>query len=139
MMDGLKRFENDPLNTTDAYHVTGSESQSLSEFWKQERYPLATASQFDLFLRNVKLYCKNLWLGKDISNVPAIKWGRTNEKFGIQKFEELIKGKVIKSGLHISKKYPFIGKYIVKNQLRVLTGFPPRFSPFRKNYVKSKY
>ena len=115
MMDRLKRFENDPLNTTDAIHVTGSESQSLSDFWKQERYPLATASQFDLFLRNVQLYCKNLWLGKDISNVPAIKWGRTNEKFGIQELEKLLKGKVTKSGLHISKKYPFIGKYMMQN------------------------
>ena len=115
MMDRLKRFENDPLNTTDAIHVTGSESQSLCDFWKQERYLLATASQFDLFVRNVQLYCKNLWLGKDLSNVPAIKWGRTNEKFGIQELEKKVKGKVTKSGLHISRKYPVIGNYMMQN------------------------
>ena len=46
----LERFENDPLNTTSAYHITNSESQSHSIIWKSERYIRITASKFKDFI-----------------------------------------------------------------------------------------
>ena len=50
-----------------------------------------------------------MWL-KDLSKIPAIKWGRDNEHRGIEGFEKKMGSKVQKCGLFISKEHPHLGE-----------------------------
>ena len=98
-----------------AIHVTNSEDQSGSEVWKKARALLLTASDLKDFLTNWEQVCKKKWdMKKSIANVPAIKWGRDCEPYGILDFER-DHGKVTKSGLHVSKAMPNFGnlKFII--------------------------
>ena len=52
----LNRYDQDPLNTTSAVHVSNSETQSKSEVWKKERCIRITASRFKEFLSNPKVW-----------------------------------------------------------------------------------
>ena len=110
----LQLYANDPLNTNKSVHVTGSKSQSGSEKWKKARYILTTASFYESFLRmkNAEKFCLALWVYKDISMCPSVKWGNDNEGTAIKAFERKHGGKVTKTGLHISKEFPHIGKLL---------------------------
>jgi hypothetical protein len=76
-------------------------------------YSRTTASKYLDFVKNWQTYCKNLWLNKDLSNIPAIKWGRDMEHKGIEGFERKMGSKVTKCGLFISKENPHIGEFYV--------------------------
>ena len=108
----LQLYANDPLNLPKAVHVTGSKSQSGSKVWKKARYILLTASFYESFLRmtDAEKFCLNLWKDIDLSKVPGVDWGNKNESSAIKAFERKHGGKVTKTGLHISKEFPHIGK-----------------------------
>ena len=76
-------------------------------------YSRTTASKYLEFVRNWETYCKTLWLDKDLSNIPAIKWGRDMEHKGIEGFEKKMGSKVTKCGLFISKENPQIGEFYI--------------------------
>ena len=59
------------------------------------------------------MYCSKLWDEKDLSHVPAVAHGRDHEKICIKQFEKEHDCKVTKTGLHISKEYPHIGKFSI--------------------------
>ena len=49
-------------------------------------------------------------MDKDLSHLPAMVWGNTNEESGIKAFEKRMGGQVTKCGLHVSRSHPHIGK-----------------------------
>ena len=121
LADQIKRYENDPLNTDLAVHATNSIPQG-GEGWKKERIILMTASDVHDFVANevdptaAKNICKKKFgLGPSIDHLPAIKWGRKKENVAITDFETAKGGKVTRTGLHISKQYPHLGKIPIQN------------------------
>ena len=55
---------------------------------------------------------KRLWPmeeKEDISNLPAIRWGNEHESDAILDFENEEGGKVVKCGIFIHRKFPFLG------------------------------
>ena len=84
----------------------------MIEFYSYS-YFRTTASRYLDFVKNWQSYCKELWLNKDLSNIPAIKWGRDMEHKGIEGFERKMGSKVQKCGLFISKENPHIGEFFV--------------------------
>ena len=113
LSDILKRYEQDPKNTPHAVHVTNSEPQSKSKIWQEARELEATASvikEFTTSLVGARAVCKKKFFPIDLSRVPAIRFGNDHEPIAINDFETAYECKVIKSGLHISKKYPMIGE-----------------------------
>ena len=118
LSESIKRFENDPMNTETAVHVTGSTGQGLSDNWEKPRTIVVTASDVKDFVTSItmaKAVCKRKFgytenYKKMISNVPAIRHGREYEPVAIEQFESYY-GNVVKTGLHISKANPNFGTY----------------------------
>ena len=107
----IKRWSNDPKGTETAVHVTNTEPQGQCKKWKDERMILQTASTVRDFLgSNPRAVCKRKFKAKDLSKNKAIKHGNDNEPIAIQDFEETKGVKVTRTGLHISKQYPNLGK-----------------------------
>lgn len=79
LFDELELYEEDPKNTEHAVHVTNSEPQYKSKIWDEARLSKATASdikEFTTSLVGARAVCKKKLIDpKDISHVPAIKWG----------------------------------------------------------------
>ena len=111
LKEQMKRWSNDPKNTETAVHVTNTEPQGKCKKWKDERIILATASTVREFVgSNPMAVCKRKFKSKDLSKCKAIKHGNDNEPIAIQDLEETKGVKVTRTGLHISKQYPNLGK-----------------------------
>ena len=90
--------------------------QSDSEVWKEERLYVVTASDIHEFKTDAgaEAVCKRKFgLTKPINHLQQIRWGRDNEINAIRKFEAKYGGKVVRSGLHISKRNPIFGEFLL--------------------------
>ncbi|XP_053391418.1 uncharacterized protein LOC128554195 [Mercenaria mercenaria] len=95
-------------------------AQSASVNWKQLRQGRITASiakevgNLSLDKPAASTILKVTTAGKDISNVPSVKWGNDHESIALQEFTELVKDNhegfsVLTPGLRLSKNHHFIG------------------------------
>jgi hypothetical protein len=106
----IQKYYNDELSTPSGVHVTGSAQQSECDLWMRERGFRVTASTVLDFTKNpFQMIDKTLWNNRpDLSNVPAINWGREHEQDAILAYEEKF-GETTKCGLFVSKDYPYLG------------------------------
>lgn len=110
LKSSLEIYEYDKLTSSTCYHVTGTEKQSNSPKWVQERKYRVTASSIKSFLSNPITKCNELWTPKhDLSGVKSIAWGQEHENEAKLCFEDLFGVSVSTCGLFVSKEMPFLG------------------------------
>ena len=108
--EDLGKFDNDTLSNEFAVHLTDTVNQSSSPKWKEARQYRITASSFATFKTcPLSWTCNKLWKTEtDLSRLPAVKWGLENEANAIMELENHV-GSLIRCGLFVSKKFPFLG------------------------------
>ena len=111
--EDVKKYDNDPLSTDRAVHVTGTQEQSNCPLWYEKRGFLITSSYFLEFCNGkiTKNMAKKLWdIFMDLSHLPAIQWGIEHEQDAISDFEDQPEhGKTTSCGLFINRFYPMFG------------------------------
>ena len=110
----IHRFEHDPLSNDFCVHVTGSEDQSNSDIWHQERLFKVTATSFKSFADNPSGWIRKFWNGApDLSHLKSIKYGKDHEEsalIAVSENEEFgDDGPIIRCGFFVSRNYPMIG------------------------------
>lgn len=99
------------VNTNLCYVPIGTMGQSANKGWQKIRCIRVTASIFQEFKTSkdpASIIQKQLWDPlKDLSHVPAIKWGNENESRAIADFEKT-HGPVEKCGIFVSKLKSFL-------------------------------
>lgn len=88
--------------------------QSGSPLWLETRRKLLTASWFaTVCKRRATTECgpliKQILYGKDLSNVPSIKHGRSHEETAIRELEIALNNRIEKCGLFIDREFTFLG------------------------------
>jgi hypothetical protein len=106
----IQKYNWDPLSTPFGVHITGTMLQAASDIWFRERSIRVTASSLVDFIKNpAEMIYKRLWNNQqDLSNVPAIKWGREHEADAREQYESSY-GATMSCGLFASREFPFIG------------------------------
>ena len=93
-----------------AIHVSGTEAQSDSILWHEQRRWRITASKVKQLITNPKSIANLLWKEVyDLSHVPAIKWGRNNEGLARETYKNITNKEVTEVGLFISRSAPLFG------------------------------
>ena len=85
--------------------------QHKSDRWYQERKYKLTSSRFGEICKRHKYdlkYCEGLSTNqKDLSHIPAVKFGLNQEKVALEQFKQRMRFDVVKkAGFFISKAYP---------------------------------
>lgn len=88
--------------------------QSGSTLWLETRRKLLTASWFAAVCkRRITTECgpliKQILYQKDLSNIPSIKHGRSNEATAIRELAAILNMPIEKCGLFIDREFPFLG------------------------------
>ena len=88
--------------------------QHKSDRWHQERKYKLTSSRFGEICKRRKYdlkYCESLSTNqKDLSHIPAFKFGLNQEKVALEQFKQRMRFDVVKkAGFFISKAYPHLG------------------------------
>ena len=104
MFENLERYENDELSNHFAFHITGTEEQSMSDQWFNERNFRITASVFHDFAKNSIGFLKRFWQSTKIPETAAIAYGKKHENDAIIAFEKQFKCSITKCGLFVSKE-----------------------------------
>ncbi|CAG9773375.1 unnamed protein product [Ceutorhynchus assimilis] len=108
----LKTLE---LNQTDWRELEQTTRiQRDSAVWHRERRRRITASIFGKICKakseTTKLnLVKSIVNPKKIDHIPSVRYGSRNEQTAINKYSESTKNIVEKAGLHVHKKFPFLG------------------------------
>ncbi|KAG8175973.1 hypothetical protein JTE90_000012 [Oedothorax gibbosus] len=92
-------------------------TKSQESLWKQHKAGRLTSSNFGVVLKRKKWldkFADSVLFPKEISNVPAIKWGKTKEKIAVQCYVESTKSNHVDfeyepAGLHIAPNDPHLG------------------------------
>ena len=89
-------------------------AQHKSDRWHQERKYKLTSSHFGEICKRRKYdlkYCESLSTNqKDLSHIPAVKFGLNQEKVALEQFKQRMRFDVVKkAGFFISKAYPHLG------------------------------
>ena len=84
--------------------------QSSSPLWLETRRKLLTASWFSTVCKrrpstNCAPLVKQILYGRDLSNVPSIQHGKTNEFTALRDLEQILNIKILQCGLYIDKEY----------------------------------
>ena len=103
MLENLESYDNDRLSNLSSFHITGTEDQSMSEQWFNERNYRVTASVFHDFAKNSVSFLRRFWESKTVPETAAITYGKVHEKDAIEAFENKFNCSVTKCGLFVSK------------------------------------
>ena len=96
-------YEKDKLSNNSAFHITGTEEQSMNDQWFSERNFRITASVFHEFAKNPMGFLKRFWQSTKVPETTAIAYGRTHEIDAIRAFESQFDCSITKCGLFVSK------------------------------------
>ena len=108
-----------PLETSQAYSFekeveNQTREQRKSDRWYKERKYKLTSSRFGEICKRRKYdlkYCESLSTNqKDLSHIPAVKFGLNQEKVALEQFKQRMRFDVVKKArFFISKAYPHLG------------------------------
>ena len=100
----LQEYGTDLLTTDKAYHITGTEEQSVTSKWHTERSIRVTASIFNEFSKNPEPFMKRFWGFEKVPNsTKAMDYGKLHESEAIKALEDHLGCAIVRCGLFVSK------------------------------------
>lgn len=85
--------------------------QARSEVWADERRLRLTAScshRVCHIKKNEKGLAESIYSGASLDHIPAVRWGKVNEKHALRRYTEVTGRKVRKCGLYVCVPKPFL-------------------------------
>lgn len=128
-----------PTDYSGPYQLTPDQNNNS---WHNQRRIRITASVSKSFFAATvyeKKVNDHLWNHIDLSNVPAIKYGRDNEVKAFEKYKMVKQCDVRSSGFYINKKYAGLGcspDGLIYNSLGIVTGILEIKCPYKIRHIK---